>query len=104
MLRSHSTAMVPHALRRFARRPGGGDVLLACPGMAYRRDAIDWQHSATAARRLGARPGQKNLLVRVVLRDLEKTLTNDAANALRDRIYLAIHQGTEHQWAVTSSP
>jgi phenylalanyl-tRNA synthetase alpha chain len=40
----------------------------------------------------------------VVLRDLEKTLTNEAANALRDRIYLAIHQGTEHQWAVTSSP
>src|SRR4029077_16503644 len=59
---------------------------------------------APAARRLGARPGQKNLLVRVVLRDLEKTLTNEAANALRDRIYLAIHQGTEHQWAVTSSP
>ena len=52
-----------------------------------------------AARRLGARPGQKNLLVRVVLRDLEKTLTNEAANSLRDRIYLAIHQGTEHQWA-----
>ena len=48
-----------------------------------------------AARRLGARPGQKNLLVRVVLRDLEKTLTDEAANALRDRIYLAIHQGTE---------
>jgi phenylalanyl-tRNA synthetase alpha chain len=54
---------------------------------------------APAARRLGARPGQKNLLVRVVLRDLEKTLTNAAANSLRDRIYLAIHQGTEHQWA-----
>jgi len=52
-----------------------------------------------AARRLGARPGQKNLLVRVVLRDLEKTLTNEAANSLRDRIYLAIHQGTEYQWA-----
>ena len=30
-----------------------------------------------------------------MLRDLEKTLTNEAANALRDRIYLAIHQGTE---------
>jgi phenylalanyl-tRNA synthetase alpha chain len=54
---------------------------------------------AAAARRLGARPGQKNLLVRVVLRDLEKTLTNEAANSLRDRIYLAIHQGTEYQWA-----
>jgi phenylalanyl-tRNA synthetase alpha chain len=57
-----------------------------------------------AARHLGARPGQKNLLVRIVLRDLEKTLTNEAANVLRDRIYLAIHQGTQYQWAVTSSP
>jgi phenylalanyl-tRNA synthetase alpha chain len=56
-----------------------------------------------AVRRLGCGPGQKNLLVRVVLRDLETTLTNEAANALRDRIYAAIHQGTEHQWAVTSS-
>jgi phenylalanyl-tRNA synthetase alpha chain len=54
---------------------------------------------AAAARRLGARPDQKNLLVRVVLRDLEQTLTNEAANALRDRIYAAIHQGAEHQWA-----
>ena len=52
-----------------------------------------------AVRRLGAGPGQKNLLVRVVLRDLSRTLTNEAANALRDRIYLAIHQGTRHQWA-----
>jgi phenylalanyl-tRNA synthetase alpha chain len=285
MLRSHSTAMIPPALRRLARRPGG-DVLLACPGMVYRRDAIDWQHSGTphqldlwritsrpmtgadldemisyllealvpglpyrqqarahpytehgrqvdvwhdgrwvevwecglahpgvlaaaglaghgglalgmgldrllmlvkgipdirllrsaepriagqmhnlaayqpvssmppvtrdlsvavdadedeetlgdrvrealgadaprveevrvlaatpyarlpgpAARRLGTRPGQKNLLVRVVLRDLEKTLTNEAANGLRDRIYLAIHQGTRYQWAGRAGP
>ena len=284
MLRSHSTAMVPPALRRLAQdrqARGGGDVLLACPGMVYRRDAIDWQHSGTphqldlwritaramtdadldemvscltgalvpglpyrqeprihpytergrqvdvrygdrwvevwecglahpgvlaaaglsggglalgmgldrmlmlvkdipdirllrsadpriagqmrdlavyrpvssmpavtrdlsvavdagedtdtlgdrvrdalgpdaecveevrvlsatpyaglpaaAIRRLGARPGQKNLLVRVVLRDLEKTLTDEAANVLRDRMYLAIHEGTEQQWAV----
>ena len=57
-----------------------------------------------AARRLGARPGQQNLLVRVVLRDLEKTLANEAANALRDRIYLAIHQGTAYQWAASRSP
>jgi len=59
---------------------------------------------ASAARRLGARPGQKNLLVRVVLRDLEKTLTNEAANSLRDRIYLAIHQGTEYQLAHRGAP
>jgi phenylalanyl-tRNA synthetase alpha chain len=54
---------------------------------------------ASAIERLGARPGQMNLLVRVVLRDLDKTLTNQAANALRDQIYRALHQGTEHQWA-----
>ncbi len=52
-----------------------------------------------AAARLGARPGQRNLLVRVVLRHLERTLTDDQANELRDRIYAAIHQGTRHQWA-----
>jgi phenylalanyl-tRNA synthetase alpha chain len=57
------------------------------------------QLPAPAISRLGARPGQKNLLVRVVLRDLDKTLTNETANALRDRIYRALHQGTEHQWA-----
>jgi phenylalanyl-tRNA synthetase alpha chain len=59
---------------------------------------------ASAARRLGARPGQKNLLVRVVLRDLEKTMTNEAANSVRDRIYLAIHQGTAYQWAHHGAP
>jgi len=62
------------------------------------------QLPAAAVRRLGARPGQRNLLVRVVLRDLEKTLTDEAANALRDRIYLAIHQGTEYQLACQAAP
>ena len=57
------------------------------------------QLPASAIGRLGAKPGQKNLLVRVVLRDLENTLTNETANALRDRIYRALHQGTEYQWA-----
>jgi hypothetical protein len=47
-----------------------------------------------------ARPGQRNRLVRVVLRHLERTLTDDEANALRDRVYAAVHQGTRHQWAL----
>ena len=55
---------------------------------------------AAAAARLGARPGQRNLLVRVVLRHLERSLTDDEANSLRDRIYAAVHQGTCHQWAI----
>jgi len=48
MLRSHSTAIVPSALRSLAsERCPPADVLLACPGIAYRRDAIDWQHTGT---------------------------------------------------------
>jgi phenylalanyl-tRNA synthetase alpha chain len=46
-----------------------------------------------ARRRLGARPGQKNVLARVVLRHPERTLTRDEANDLRDRVYLALHRG-----------
>jgi phenylalanyl-tRNA synthetase alpha chain len=51
-----------------------------------------------AVARLGIRPAQKNLLVRVVLRHLERTLTDQDANRLRDRIYAALHGGSAHQW------
>jgi phenylalanyl-tRNA synthetase alpha chain len=54
---------------------------------------------AAARARIGLAPGQHNLLVRVVLRDLERTLTAPEANALRDRIYAALHRGAAHQWA-----
>ena len=52
-----------------------------------------------AAARLGIRAGQKNVLVRVVLRHPTRTLTAREANELRDGIYAAIHQGSVHQWA-----
>lgn len=55
-----------------------------------------------ARERLGAREDQDNVLVRVVLRDLERTLTDHDANVLRDRIYAAIHRGTVHQWAAAA--
>jgi phenylalanyl-tRNA synthetase alpha chain len=54
---------------------------------------------AAAAARIGMRPGQKNVLLRVVIRDLARTLTAEEGNALRDRVYAAVHQGTEWQWA-----
>jgi len=57
---------------------------------------------AAAVDRLGLLPGQRNLLVRVTLRRLERTLTGEEANELRDRIYAAVHQGSKLQWAVTS--
>lgn len=52
-----------------------------------------------ARERLGAQPGQVNLLVRIVLRDLDRTLTAQQANVLRDQVYAALHHGSAHQWA-----
>ncbi|GAA2580855.1 hypothetical protein SMC26_21020 [Actinomadura fulvescens] len=57
-----------------------------------------------AVERLGAMPGQKNVLLRVVLRDPARTLSDGEANALRDRVYEAVHQGTARQWAATGRP
>ena len=54
-----------------------------------------------ALQRLGARPDQKNVLLKVVLRHLDRTLTDHDANLLRNRIYAAVHQGSAHQWATT---
>lgn len=55
-----------------------------------------------AAARLGIRPGQQNLLVRIVLRGVDRTLSDADANDLRDRIYALVHRGTRHQWAASS--
>ena len=60
--------------------------------------------SATAAARLGIRPGQKNVLLRLVLRSLERTLTSEEANDLRDAAYAALHRGLSHSWARGAPP
>lgn len=57
------------------------------------------QLPAAAVGRLGIAPGQWNLLVRVTLRALDRTLTHDECNVLRDDIYAAIHEGAVHHWA-----
>ncbi|HVT75583.1 MAG TPA: hypothetical protein VHD87_01025, partial [Acidimicrobiales bacterium] len=59
---------------------------------------------ASAVARMGMRPGQKNVLVRIVLRDLERSLTDEEANDLRDRVYAALHCGSAHEWAGTGRP
>ncbi len=56
-----------------------------------------------ARERLGLQPGQKNVLVRVVLRHPDRTLTRDEANALRNDVYDALHCGTAGVWAARSS-
>jgi phenylalanyl-tRNA synthetase alpha chain len=54
---------------------------------------------APARTRLGTEPGQDNLLLRMVLRPLDRTLTDPEANAVRDRVYAALHEGPHHEWA-----
>ena len=48
---------------------------------------------AAARDRLAIRDGEVNVLVRIVLRDLSVTIGNQLANALRDRVYTALHHG-----------
>jgi len=62
--------------------------------------ALDLPHQAVA--RLGIAPHQTNVLVRVVLRALDRTLTHDECNSLRDEIYASLHRGTRHDWACPS--
>lgn len=52
-----------------------------------------------ARARLGIAPGQHNVLVRVVLRALDRTLTRAQCDVLRDRVYAALHRAPLHEWA-----
>ena len=52
-----------------------------------------------ARERIGMEAGQKNVLVRIVIRHLARTLTSDEANRLRDAVYASLHEGSAWQWA-----
>jgi phenylalanyl-tRNA synthetase alpha chain len=47
-----------------------------------------------ARERLGCTPNQKNVLVRITLRHLERSITNDEANAIYEQIYQSINKGS----------
>lgn len=59
---------------------------------------------AAARERLGMRRDQKNVLVRITLRAVGRTLTDDEANRLRDEVYAALHEGTRAEWACGAPP
>lgn len=54
---------------------------------------------AGARKRLALSQGQKNVLLRVVLRELTRTLTHAEGNELRNAIYAAVHEGPIKEWA-----
>jgi phenylalanyl-tRNA synthetase alpha chain len=63
-------------------------------------EETSWASLPAAARaRLGIAQDQKNVLLRIVVRDLARTLTHAEANALRDEIYAAVHEGPVSEWA-----
>jgi phenylalanyl-tRNA synthetase alpha chain len=99
-----------------AARPGLDDVEVAERVRDVLGDEAAWVEEvaivsrtpcaelAPAARaRMGIRDGQENLLVRVVLRHPARSLPRREANALRDRIYAALHEGGDSMWATSSA-
>ncbi|MCA9720427.1 MAG: hypothetical protein H6713_38800 [Myxococcales bacterium] len=52
-----------------------------------------------ARARLGLTPSQKNVLLRLVLRHVDRALTSAEANALRNAVYSALHEGPRAEWA-----
>jgi len=57
-----------------------------------------------ARTRLGMNPEHKNILLRLLLRDLEHTLSSAQANRLRDLIYAGLHLGSATHWATDPRP
>lgn len=55
--------------------------------------------SEAARLRIGLGDDQENVLLRVVLRSVDRTLTHVECNRLRDAIYAAVHEGSTGQWA-----
>jgi phenylalanyl-tRNA synthetase alpha chain len=58
---------------------------------------VDLPESARA--RLGMSPEHKNVLLRLIFRDLDRTLSSAQANRLRDLVYAGLHVGSAAQWA-----
>jgi len=55
--------------------------------------------STSSRRRLGIAPGQVHVQLRLVIRDLERTLSADEANELRDAVVDVLHEGAVRTWA-----
>jgi phenylalanyl-tRNA synthetase alpha chain len=66
------------------------DVLAALEVMAVTTTA---ELPPAAVERLRMGSGQVNVLLRLVLQPLDRTLTDREANVLRDKVYLALHRG-----------
>ncbi|RIQ20927.1 PheS-related mystery ligase SrmL [Jiangella rhizosphaerae] len=95
MLRSHTSAGVPPALRALASSAAAParDVLLVLPGICHRRDSIDRLHTGT--------PHQLDLWL---LRRGGRRLDHDDLHDLVTALVGAVLPGTHWRWTATSHP
>lgn len=94
VLRSHTSAGIPPALRRLAREEDPpAELLLALPGICYRRDSIDRLHTGT--------PHQLDLWL---LRRGGPRLTHDDLSRMVGRLVAAMLPGRHWRWAAASHP
>jgi phenylalanyl-tRNA synthetase alpha chain len=56
----------------------------------------------SAHSRMGMKPSQKNILLQVSIRHMERTLTDEEANAVRNKIYMLLHQGEKQELATNA--
>jgi phenylalanyl-tRNA synthetase alpha chain len=47
----------------------------------------------SARKRMGMMPGQKNILLQLVIRRMDRSLTDEEANKVRNEVYKALHRG-----------
>ncbi|HEY8548168.1 MAG TPA: hypothetical protein VIL36_24085, partial [Acidimicrobiales bacterium] len=103
LLRSHTSALVPAALRVVATGgvgdggaggAGADDVLLVCPGITYRRDAIDRLHTGT--------PHQVDLWR--VRRGPHRPLTPAHLDGMIDTLVRALLPGHDHRCEPRTHP
>lgn len=57
---------------------------------------------STAHTRMGMHSGQKNVLLQLTIRHLDKTLTDREANDIRNKVYQLLHQGSVQELAVSA--
>jgi len=55
---------------------------------------------ASAQQRMGMQPHQKNMLLKVVIRDMNTTLSAEKANDIRNKIYGLLHEGIRDEVAL----
>lgn len=81
-----------------------GDEHLCIEALTLLSETPHAELPRSAVERMGLGPSQKNVLLRLVIRHPDRSLSRAEANTLRDRIYLAVHAGTRSELSPNTQP